>query len=158
MVNEIMKTKYLLMAAMMLLGTMCFTACGDDDDDVEKAIENFENGKLKPTVTYKEGKDQLTLTADYKGVMTENHVAKFDAAGKLTSYIFSVTYASDKLADEAWKESQADPDDDVKFERNGRTITADYTSMYKDYFTYDMMKQFFQRLKTELESGEMIIK
>ncbi len=139
---------------LMLAVPFTFTACGDDDDDdVEKAIENIENGKLKPTVTYNEGKDQLTLTAVYKGVMTESHVAKFDANGKLTSYIFSVTYASDNLADEAWKEAQKDSDDDMEITRNGRTITADYTNMYAEIGTYDVIKRIFQELKQQYETG-----
>ena len=149
-----MKTKYLLMAAMMLLGTMCFTACGDDDDDVEKAIEKIDNGTMKPTVSIPETASQLVFTAVWQGVMTEVFTATFNNDGTLKKYIVTTTYATDKLADEAWKELKEDlePDEEANYSRNGRTITADLTSEFEGA-NKQMIKQIFQSMKTEYEKG-----
>ena len=149
-----MKTKYLLMAAMMLLGTMCFTACGDDDDDVEKAIEKIDNGTMKPTVTINETATQLVFTATWQGVMVEVYTATFSSDGTLTKYIYTTTYATDKLADEAWKElkEDLDPEEEANYSRNGRTITVDLTSEVEGA-NRQIMNQIFQSLKAEYEKG-----
>ncbi|MBQ8675574.1 MAG: hypothetical protein IJ139_03770 [Bacteroidaceae bacterium] len=149
-----MKTKYLLMAAMMLLGTMCFTACGDDDDDVEKAIEKIDNGTMKPTVTINETATQLVFTATWQGVMVEVYTATFSSDGTLTKYICTTTYATDKLADEAWKElkEDLDPEEEANYSRNGRTITVDLTSEVEGA-NRQIMNQIFQSLKAEYEKG-----
>ncbi|MBQ9533811.1 MAG: hypothetical protein IJR71_07655 [Prevotella sp.] len=145
--------KYLLMAAALLAATMTFTACGDDDEKSEEAIEDIVSGKTKPTVTINETADKIVMTAEWKNAYTEVHTATFDSNGLLTSYTVASTYATDALADAAWKAAQeADGEDaDLKVTRNGKTITADYTKEYPEV-NKEMMRSVFETIKKQYES------
>ena len=145
--------KYFFMLAALLVGSVCFTSCGDDDD-VEDAIEDIVSGKVKPTVTIKDG-NPAVFTAVFKGVYTETMTATFDNNDECIKFITQDIFATDKLADEAWKDIQANYDaDEVSkyFTRKGKTITEDETEFYEGQ-SHDEILYFFELLKKEFESG-----
>ena len=61
--------KYFFLLAAMFIGAVCLTSCGDDDD-LEDAIDDIISGKVKPTVTIKDG-NPAVFTATFKDVYTE---------------------------------------------------------------------------------------
>ena len=144
--------KYFFLLAAMFIGSVCLTSCGDDDD-VEDAIEDIASGKVKPTVTIKDG-NPAVFTAVFKGVATQTMTATFDENDMCSKFITEETYATDKLADQAWKEIQEDCDEDELkyYTRKGKTITEDESEFYEDA-THDEILMFFETMKREYENA-----
>ena len=138
-----------MMAALMFLGTMCMTSCGDDDkDDIEDIIEDVESGNIKATTKFEEKGNQMILTATWKNMMTQVHTATFEDDA-CVSYIIKDTYASDKLADAAWEEIQKDEEDARNYTRNGKVITCDESEEYRG-FPKEEMRMVLQWIAEEL--------
>ena len=118
--------KYLLMLAALFVGAVCFTSCGDDDDEI-----NFDD--VKPTITINSKGNPLTMTIVYAGLYTETHKATFDSNDMCSSYIVTEEYKKSALADLAWAEYQEamDEDEDYTYSRKGNTITIDMSSDFK---------------------------
>lgn len=157
------------MAAMMLLGLMSFTACGDDDDEtIDDIIEKIDNGNLKATVKIA-GDNPMVLTAEWKGIATEVHTATFNADESLKSYIIVMTYANSKLADEEWngivEDGKEDPEWFACYSREGNVLTYDGTKNILEDISEEMddenqdmthkqlFKLYFEMLKQEYTSG-----
>ena len=147
--------KYFFLLAAMFIGAVCLTSCGDDDD-LEDAIDDIISGKVKPTVTIKDG-NPAVFTATFKDVYTETMTATFDENDECIKFITEGTYATDKLADEAWKDIQENYDKDELeyFTRKGKTIIEDETEDFEGYSHEDIL-YFFELTKQDFESGEWL--
>jgi len=153
------------MTAIMLLGALSFTACGDDDDEdvnIDEIVEKIENGTIKAKVTIA-GDNPLVLTAVWPGFATEVHTATFNSDASLKSYIVTATYANDKLALMAWNDLQEDEEDLRNYKRDGRVITHDSTAdiledIHSEATPVDatdkqMIVMVFNQIKQEYETG-----
>ena len=93
--------KYLLLVAALFVGTLCFTSCSDDDDekvDYEQLLKDIEDGIIKPTVTFDEKENTMSLIGKYKALTVRN-VATFDEDKRCESFKEYYECASKELAD-----------------------------------------------------------
>lgn len=144
--------KYFMMAALMCMGALCLTSCGDDDkDEIDDIIDDVEQGTLKPTTKFEEKGNQMILTITWKNVDTQVQTATLQN-DICESYIVKDTYASTKLADEAWKEVQKDKDYAQYVTRDGKTITQDLTEEFKG-LPKEVLRGVMQNMAQEMERG-----
>lgn len=141
-----------MMAALMCMGALCLTSCGDDDkDDIDDIIDDIEQGTLKPTTKFEEKGNQMILTITWKNVDTQVQTATFQGE-ECVSYIVKDTYANNTLADEAWKEVQKDKDYAQYVTRDGKTITQDLTEDFKG-MPKEVVRSFMQNMAEEMKKG-----
>ena len=141
-----------MMAALMFMGALCLTSCGDDDkDDIDDIIDDIEQGNLKPTTKFEEKGNQMILTITWKNVDTQVQTATFQN-DLCVSYIVKDTYASSKLADEAWKEAQKEPDYAQYVTRDGKTITQDISEDFKG-LPKEILRSIMQNMAEEMKKG-----
>ena len=59
--------KYLFLAASLFVGAICLTSCSDDEKgpDFNQLYEQLVNGEIKPTVTFTEEGEKMTLNIEY---------------------------------------------------------------------------------------------
>ncbi|GEM_PF-1751260 len=130
--------------------TLSFTAasCGDDND-VEDIIEN--GGKT--TSDLKTSDNEITLTIKQPSAYTMVVTALFTNK-QCTSYVTKTTYASEILANAAWKSIQEGytAEDDLTYKRDGNTIIADGSEALKG-MPYDIVLQMIQNVKKTFESA-----
>lgn len=142
-----MKTfKYLCMFFAALTLSLTTTSCGGDDDDLEDIEQKVEEGVLKTTVTLKESKDQIVLTAKTGSVCTQTYTAKFKD-DKCTSCTFTAEFANKKLADAFEQEMKGE----MEVKRNGNSFSGDLTEEYEG-LSYSDMKNIFMMIKRGMES------
>jgi hypothetical protein len=139
--------KYYLLLAVLFLGAVCLSSCGDDDP--EEIIENIVDGKTKPTVSINTAGNPMTMTITYKGLYTQTHAATFGDDGMCSNYTITEKFENSKLADEAWNAYQLSAEKD-QYKRSGNTITSDQTEAFAGY-TREYMMLYFNTLKTNLE-------
>ncbi len=128
--------------------TLSFTTTSCGSDDVEDVIEN--GGKASTEL--KTSDNEIVLTIKQPAAYTMVTTAKFSNK-QCTSYVIKTTYATDVLADAAWKSAQADNDEEgMTYKRDGKTITADGTGAMKG-MSYDIVLQIMQKQKQAFENA-----
>ncbi|MCQ2292730.1 MAG: hypothetical protein MJZ54_01660 [Bacteroidaceae bacterium] len=141
-------TKFFALLFAFSAMTFTFTACGDDEEDINN-LEELINGKVEPRFT-KETPTELEITLSDEDVV-EVINARFDEkTGMVTKVIAKATYASEKLAKIAYEEIKAEGDD---AELNGRTITMDVTDQFEGR-TYGEVYAIFKIMIEIAKNGE----
>ena len=107
-----------------------------------KTINSYEE-------VFHDGRPHARVT--WKNVNTQVQTATLQNDICVT-YIVKDTYASTKLADEAWKEVQKDKDYAQYVTRDGKTITQDLTEEFKG-LPKEVLRGVMQNMAQEMERG-----
>lgn len=151
--------KYLLLAAALFVGTICFTSCSDDDEDVDvdQLLSDLEHGKIKPTASFEDG-NPMTLTLKYNKVATSKDMATFDEDGRCLSFKTIYEFVSKEIADRLWEKmvgtkAKIEP---VYTRLNDKTIVQDLTSLFKGDDYKDVKEALAEKMLDETVDSEEI--
>lgn len=124
--------------------SLSFASCGDDDEDVP--VDPITGGTVAKFTTKTDKEIVLTLES---ALCTQKHSTKFESK-KLTSYLYTASYATNEMAQTAYKDCENDSTmPDVKL--NGKTITCDYTPLWKG-MDYDIVLKTLEAIKDQTNS------
>lgn len=130
--------KCLLLAAALFMGTICFTSCGDDDDEdkkpnFEQLYQKLQNFEIKPIATLTEESDRLILLIEYPDACSEKYVATFNDKDICTSSIIYYDFKYKELCDMFWDHVMSDPSlsdaEKAKYKRIGDTTYTQETQV-----------------------------
>ena len=135
-------TKFFALLFAFSAMSFTFTACGDDEEDINNYEEEIEDSRTRVSFT-KDTPTELELTISRPGVYNEIYNAKFDGNGIVTKVTLSLVYAKEDIAKRAY-ENLKEADSTVTL--NGKTVTSDITEAYYGY-TRDEVRKMFNTLK-----------
>lgn len=136
--------KYLFLAALFCMGSVCMTSCGDDDDEkLPKIDEDTEFVTSKPTLKKVEGK-QLTLSytesvGKVKISVVEDWFFENSICVKAT---VTETYPSESMAKTVFEDMKKEGEDEG-YTRNGKSIIFDASSSYAR-MTYQNIEEMLE--------------
>ena len=131
-------TKFFALLFAFSAMTFTFTACGDDEEDINNLEKEIEDNKPSATIT-KNTPSELELVINRPGMYTEIYNAKFDNEGFATEATISLVYSNEDLAKKTYEDLRKD-DPTVKL--NGKTVIIDITEAYEGLFHDDVLLIF----------------
>ena len=129
--------KYLFLSLAAIVGMLAFTACGDDEPDINPDNNNGKVEVKKAKFTETANKMELTYSISVTGTKVTCDVketATFEG-DECVKYIYEYTYPSADYAkaayQEAIEEQKNDPGDNAVYHQSGKVFTADESASYK---------------------------
>jgi len=141
--------KYFLMLAVLLAGAVCFTSCGDDD-------ENDIIGNTSCSIIEKG--NQLIMKTVSPGIGTYTQTATFDEkADTCISFVEEEAFVSEALAKAEWDMyvAEMDEEDLANYSLKGKVITIIDDSMIGKSRQY--IKSLFENEKALFEEDVRIL-
>lgn len=141
-------TKFFALLFAFSAMTFTFTACGDDEEDIDN-LEELINGDVKSEFTKKTSTElEVTLSlSNYSEIIN----AQFDEKTRLVTKVTAkVTYPNEAMAKYIYEEMKAEGEN---ASLKGRTITIDITEDYEGE-TYDEVYKEFEEMIKEVKRGE----
>lgn len=131
--------KYLFLSLAAIVGMLAFTACGDDEPDIDPDNNNGKVEVKKAKFTETANKMELTYSISVTGTGTKvtcdvKETATFEG-DECVKYIYEYTYPSADYAKAAYQaaleEQKNDPEDNSILHQSGKVFTADESASYK---------------------------
>ena len=123
--------KYLFMAALFCMGSVCFTSCGDDDDENEIINPDTDVVVSKPTLKKVEGKSLTLSYSESVGKVKINIVEEWLFENSLcVKATVTETYPSESLAKTALEEMQKEGEAE-NLTRDGKKLIYDASESYR---------------------------
>ncbi len=114
--------KFFLSLAVLMMGAVSFTSCGDDNDFEDVDWDDIDPKDVKVTSSIKENGNTLVLTIKAEDLVTYTNTATFDDNNICTSCVVVENYKYKSHADQVWADYQ-DDEDFENYSRNGNVIT-----------------------------------
>ncbi len=139
--------KYLFLAALFCMGSVCLTSCGDDDDEEFNFDDNTEYKVGKPTLKKEDGK-RLTLSyTESYGKIKVDIVEDWKFENRqCVSATVTETYPSESLAKTAYNEMQKEGEAE-NLTRDGKKLIFDSSSSYKGMSYENLEEMLNWRIK-----------